>query len=180
MKAGFIFVVLAIVGALAYFGFFYDTGAQWYDACWRKMAATKDEREPIAPDSSTASIWQRCDVTNDRSIYAIGFIFTVDPKDATDTQATVFTQACPRQWDIAFRGMTAETLKLIGEQGGVTIFDRFLPADLMIERVWRTRWPNCDAERRRQGYPRIVEVRPGQWGWETPCLPCVKRGEPAN
>jgi hypothetical protein len=45
----------------------------------------------------------------------------------------------------------------------------------MIARTAKTLWPKCDEERRRQGYPKIVETRPGEFGWAEVCVPCEAR-----
>jgi hypothetical protein len=43
----------------------------------------------------------------------------------------------------------------------------------MVRRVVTVRWPKCDTERRKQGYPKMVEIKPGKFDWERPCTPCA-------
>jgi hypothetical protein len=49
------------------------------------------------------------------------------------------------------------------------------PAEWMIARAANTLWPKCDEERRRQSYPKIVEMKPGEFGWAEVCAPCEAR-----
>jgi hypothetical protein len=170
-----VLIAVAVAGALAYYGAFYDTGRQWYEACWAKKAATASfASEPKASDPYMDARWTRCDSTNERAIYEIGFIFAGSPDAATDDDARRLLKACPSSWTMPMAGIYMETLTLIGQQGGISFVDSFTPADWMIQRVWRKNWPNCAFERQRQNYPILVEKQPGSFDWQTPCIPCQK------
>jgi hypothetical protein len=139
----------------------YVTGQRYFEACWAKKAATKSFDEPKASSPAQSVMWKNCEMETERAVYSAGIIFDALPK------------YCPSSWsDIPMGGAYLMTIDLVEEQGGPRFVDHFLPARVMIQRVWTARWPRCDAERRRQGYPKIVEKTPGNFQWEQPCPKC--------
>jgi hypothetical protein len=80
----------------------------------------------------------------------------------------------PDNWK-ALSGLYATVLDEVQVSGGPTMADRVMPAKWMASRVLQARWPGCDVARRQQGYPKIVEVKPGEFDWGQPCKPCAVR-----
>lgn len=171
-------ILLAILAAaaLAYSGVFYDTGQQYDETCWAKKAKANEKpldlEEPKASSPSQAIMWAKCEVETQRAVYRGGLIFA-GRADDSDREAVALVKACPSSWsDVPMGGAYYLTVDLIEQQGGPRLADRFLPARRMIERVWKTRWPRCDSERRRQGYPQIVESSQGNFQWARSCPKC--------
>ena len=56
--------------------------------------------------------------------------------------------------------------------GGVSSLYAILPANVSIASWANGRWPNCSAERKRQGYSKVIRKADGTFGWEAPCAKC--------
>ena len=170
-----IFVGAAIMAVLAYSGTFSSTGKQWYEGCYEYQVAEEKAglaSEPQASDPYKAVFWKNCEPTSERGIFKAGFVLAGNPD--RDRGSVALGDACPSSWtDVPLGGTHILTLRLLQEQGGPTFTDWFLPADEMIERVYKKRWPYCALKRESLGFPRIVEKTPGNFDWETPCKRCA-------
>lgn len=165
-------LAILVAAALAYSGVFYDTGQQYYEACWAKKAATKTfVEEPQASNPSQSIMWKKCEIETERAVYRAGLIFASHAEE--DAEMLALEKACPSSWsDLPMAGAYYLTIDLVEQRGGPQLVDRFIPARLMIQRVWKARWPRCDTERRRQRYPKIVEDAAGNFQWAKPCPKC--------
>jgi hypothetical protein len=174
-----ILTVLVILGAAAVGAsscVLYDTGQDYYEACWAKKAKAQEDplnwEEPRASSPSEAIRWAKCEIETQRAIYRSGLMFAGRVQDG-DRAATALAAVCPSSWsDVPMAGAYYLTVDLVERNGGPLLAEKFLPARYMIERVWKARWPRCDAERRRQGYPKIVESAGGTFEWAHPCAKC--------
>jgi hypothetical protein len=165
----------AIIGAAAcaYFGVFYPTGQQWYEACWAKQKASKDFAIPDAPDSKTAILWENCEPISKRAFFTNGIMFAPLPKSNNDNRGMRLQEACPSLWrDLPMGGTYMLSVRVMQQSGGPNLLDRFLPAEQTIAKFLKTKWPHCSATRIAQGYPEIVETKPGEFGWQAPCTVC--------
>lgn len=161
-------LVVAIGGGyLAYTGTFYPTGRQYYEVCWQKNDVGKDH----ASDPYQDVIWTNCDNIAARAIFASGMFAPPEPEDEQDKEGMALKAACPE----APRLASSNVLKGVQASGGPQLIDIITPAEWMIGRVVKTLWPKCDEVRRKQGYPKIVETSPGEFGWEQECGPCKAR-----
>ncbi len=170
----FLFVVAAIVcGYLAFNGTFYTTGTQYYEACWEKLSKTEGLAEPKPSNPYQAVMWGNCEMITQRAVYSEGIVFAVMPKDQTGVEAANLNKVCPNTWtDVPMGGLYILFIQQIQSTGGPQILDKFMPAGVIIGRIAKQRWPLCSAARQQQGYPKIVEKGPGEFGWERPCLKC--------
>lgn len=180
--AGLATLAACAVAVLAYNGTFGTTGAQWYAGCWEKSVEYRKDwmsgKEPISPDAYKALIWANCDLESQRGVYAAGMVFHQSlfvPDPSTYPEAYSMATACPAEArDVPVAGLYLLTVKLVQENGGPSFLDRFRPAKFMLADAMTRRWPGCSKERKRQGYPRIVEKAPGKFDFEKPCLPCER------
>jgi hypothetical protein len=166
IRAGVLFAVI-VTGYFAYAGTFYPTGRQYYEVCWQKS----NEGNAHASDPYRDVIWTNCENTAARVIFASGMLAAGEPEDDQDKEEIALKAACPS----APRLDWTKVLEGIQASGGPNPIDAITPAEWMVGRVVKTLWPNCDEERRKQGYPKIVETKPGEFGWEQPCAPCEAR-----
>jgi hypothetical protein len=174
--AAFVVLLGSVARVLAYSGFFYVTVSQWCDACYEKKFQHSKQLspgdEPTTPDSRKAIIWGQCERLSNLGIYNAGLIFGGNPD--YDAGAKALGKSCPSSWlEVPLAGSYFLTVNMVRDQGGPSILDRFLPAESMIGRVYQARWPTCVAERIRLGFPKIVEVHPGLFDWQTPCARCA-------
>jgi hypothetical protein len=93
-----------------------------------------------------------------------------DPETGEDQDAVALKTACPDEWLLY-----PSVLDEIQSSGGPSLLDQVAPAEWTASRLLRATWPKCDAERRKQGYPKIVETKPGEFDWGQPCKPCAVR-----
>jgi hypothetical protein len=166
-------VVLAgIAAAAGYFGLFGQTGSNYFTSCWElKAAAIKDGSKREAKSPQQAVDWAACEPTTRRTVYGLGFVFAPNPQDDVDR---ALERACPSAYrEVPIGGLYMLTVSLIEEAGGPRFLDRFLPAKLLIEKVWTDRWPNCSSERERYGISKVIERTPGKFEWERPCAKCT-------
>lgn len=178
---GLLVVVAIVAGTLAYNDFFYLTGSTWYEACWEKRAKLGSiaDKDPVADDPYTDAIWTSCEQIAQRAVYKKGIIFAGNRKSNDDIDGARLLEACPSLWtDVPIGGLYLLALKVLQESGGAGFVDHFTPAEWTIGKAFERRWPHCSAERQRQGYPTIVELSPGTFGWSAPCTKCEARGEP--
>ena len=161
------FVLAALGAALAYFGVFYQTGDQWFQSCWPAQHAN---RAPTSPEESIA--WAQCSEVTQRALFNSGFIFAGNPEHAVTPELKAVVSACPSNYsDIPLGGAHILAVDFIEKDGGPRLFDKFTPPDQMIVRVFKSRWPNCQAVRLANNIPKLVKQGEG-WGFESPCKPC--------
>jgi hypothetical protein len=171
-----IVVVILVGGYSVYSGAFYITGALYYAACWEKVAKQQGKfEEPQAPDARTAVLWGQCEPITHRGIYEAGMIFSGRaPEGKEDDKLRRLSTACPSNYsDIPIGGAHILGVKLVAAIGGPRLQEHFTPGEWLAGRAFKARWPDCVDERRRQGYPRIIEES-GSFRWETSCEPCKK------
>lgn len=166
MRASTLALVLVSAAALAAFlcyrGTFYQTGAQYYNDCWRKAHA--GDKEPNSPEQAAA--WATCDDTAEQTIYGAGFVFAGSDEHSLTPALKAVQKACPTALiDPSY------AVDLIQDTGGPRLLENFAPASVLIRRVFTDRWPSCRSVAAANGVPRLVK-RDGEWVWEKPCLPC--------
>jgi hypothetical protein len=169
---------IPLLFVLAYNGTFYTTGLTWYEECWKFTTKKKHSvgASPAAPDAYTDLVWKSCPVIAAKGAYSEGLIFVRVPKSEQSKDNIALARACPNnRLDVPSGGLHYLGVKLIQESGGPRKIDMFLPASWTVGRFFRQRWPECNEERKRQGFPRIVETSRGKFDWETPCVSCDQR-----
>lgn len=174
----FVFVacVVSAVGYLAHSGTFFITGAQWYEACWEQSRASAGFTIPVAPDPQTDIVWASCEPTAWRGVAAAGVMFAPRAFDELDTVAIALDAACPSVWsDLPVGGVYFLAVNVVRDQGGPSLLDGFLPAVALVARTFEAEWPECDAERQRQGFPRLEVRSDGSLGLAGPCPVCEAR-----
>lgn len=149
---------------------FYQSGKDWFDTCW-KAKNSKDAKPATAEE---AVKWAQCDATAKEAVYGAGFVMAGRPQEGVPEKIKAVYAACPSAWsDLSlFHGEYGMAVDLIEKTGGPSLVDRFLPATFIIERAYRSRWPNCDQTRQQAGYPRITRKKSGEWEFESECEPC--------
>jgi hypothetical protein len=146
-------VIVSLFGAAAfafgaYRGLFYVTGDQFYRACWERSAAQQaigGFKEPQAKDPDQAALWASCTPIVARAWDKAGFAFS-SPDPNAPPEARALVGACPnRDTEVpAFLDyMYLVPIDLIEQSGGPSLIDSVLPADFLIKRVLRARWPHC-------------------------------------
>lgn len=171
------FLILAIGAA---YWFYTDwqasgslTGKAYYEACWERVHKTRGFDEPIPSTPYQAGQWKQCEPVAKRAMFENGLIFAGLAKDEKDEDGQRLGRACPNVMsEVPLGGIFFLYVKDTEAEGGVSGIDAFLPASWTIFHWSKKRWPNCSAERGRQGYPKIVEQKDGIFGWERPCSKC--------
>ena len=149
-------------------GILFQTGYQWHQACW--LAQNSGNRSPQTAEEATA--WAQCAPVARRALFEAGYLFSGNPEYAVTPALKALTQACPSSYsEIPVGGVHLLVVKMLQNAGGPNLLDRFMPVDSMIVRTFNSRWPDCNLERTRNGFPRIV-MKNREWGWETPCKTC--------
>lgn len=170
---GVLFAVALGGAALAsYFGVFGQTGSDYFQSCWelRAESVKKGFSKPEPKSPQQGINWAGCEPIGRRAIYETGIIFVGNPRDADEA---ALERVCPSSYrQVPIGGSYMLTIDLLESSGGPRLYDRILPAEFMIGRAWRDKWPACSKERERQGYPKIVEKSAGVFGWERPCAKC--------
>jgi len=162
-----ILLLLAAVGAPTIAQAFFVTGSQYYEACWELH--TKTEHFVTYAGSSVdvrveepKPVWAQCEVIAQRAFFNAGMMFS---GNVETSEGDRLRAACP---GVPRGGLYILALELIERGGGPRYFDRWLPASYLLTRVYEANWPSCDRERRRQGFPRIVERKPGEFRCDPP------------
>ena len=168
--------ILAVALAwVAQAGVFYQTGSQWFQACWslknlRRSAETAEE----------SMAWSKCSPTAQRAVYSAGIVPSGDPDNSFTPAVKALNQACPSNFkDIPLFGLSFLAVNLIEASGGPSVWDRFMSPDGMIQRAFESKWPNCSSVAQAQGFPKIV-ARGEKWEFETPCKPCEVEAKEAE
>jgi len=158
---------LAAVTVLCGSGVFFETGSNWYSACWHKA---HDHRAPNSPEE--AAFWVSCRIEAENAFFGAGFIAAGNPNYAVTPQLKAIQAACPSAYtEIPLDGPSELIVGMVENAGGPALADRVLPARFMIANSLRSRWPNCSAAREANGFPRRVK-KGDDWEWASPCLPC--------
>ena len=152
-------------GYLAYIGALYPTGRQYYEVCWEKNANKKSH----ASDAYQDVIWTNCDNIAARVIFALGMFYP--PENDQGKDAIALRAMCPEEPLYS----SSNVIDAVRASGGPTLVDAITPAEWMIGRIAKALWPKCDEGRRRLGYPKIAETKPGEFGWAEVCAPCEAR-----
>ena len=158
--------VVAVVAAIAWMthaGIFYQTGTQWFQACWAQRNAN---RPPGTLDEKLA--WAKCEPMPQRVAYTAGYEFP-DAAPAVTAELEAVKNACPRRYlGFQFRNFVID---IIERDEGTTVFDGFIPAETMVLNKLSSKWPNCPSVARASGFPMIVWHQDG-WHRDYPCEPC--------
>lgn len=173
--AGFWLILGIILAWVVHAGVFFQTGHQWFEACW---AAQNAHRSAQSPEEAIA--WAQCGPVAQRALYDAGYVFPGNPEYAVTPALKALANACPSSYTtIPLSGVQLLAVEFIQQDGGPTLIDRFTPPDAMILRAFDKRWPNCRSVRIANGFPPIV-MRKGEWGFETPCKPCEAEQKAKN
>ena len=164
-----VFAAAVVAAYFAYKGKFYPTGRQYYEVCWAKKNA-KDTAH--AADPYQDIIWSNCENITARAVFAAGMVGEIED-DASDATLAL-NAACPPN-PLFVTDWVNRVLEGIQRKGRSSVLDALTPAEWMIGRVVPTLWPKCDEERRKQGYPKMAEIKPGEFGWAETCIPCEAR-----
>jgi hypothetical protein len=165
---GFLLFVAGVVAVCCYTGLFYQTGAQYYDVCWRKLHA--NGKEPDSPE--LAAKWASCESTTDEAFYGAGYIFAGNPQYAVTPQLKAVQGACPNAYtEVPIGGMWIEVVNMIEGSGGARTEDKFASAKSTVLRVLGTKWSSCPSVARQNGFPPLVKVNE-DWTFAGPCIPC--------
>jgi hypothetical protein len=128
-----------------------------------------------------AAQWMNCETVTVRGMLAAGIIFA-EVGEETDP----LRRACPYLW-FPLVGKYHLYVQETEAAGGVSGLSAFLPATWSVGSWAKKEWPNCNSERVRQGYPKIVEkvparveidatgkvaTIPGEYMWEKSCPKC--------
>ncbi|MCO8590314.1 hypothetical protein [Burkholderia multivorans] len=150
-------------------GWFYETGAQWFDSCWAQVHA--NGRSASTPEEAVT--WAQCEPIAQKAVYGAGYIFSGLPEKATTPQLKAIGTACPSNWtDMPLGGMGVLAVDLVEKQGGPQLLDRFLPANHLIVHAFEKQWPQCPSVRVSNGFPKVVQQADGAWKFESHCIPC--------
>jgi hypothetical protein len=164
-----VWVILIAGGAALYAGLFYQTGQQWFDACWAKANANGQSAK--SPEEAIA--WAQCEETTNRALFNAGYTFSGNPEYAVTPALKLIVASCPSNFnDIPIGGVDLLAVSLVQSGGGPRLADRFLPPDHMILRAFNAKWPTCIDARDRTGIPKIVKQQNGEWAFASRCEPC--------
>jgi len=162
-----VLIVAIAIGWMVYAGAFFQTGAQWFQSCWVEQ---NEERKPATPDESIA--WSQCESVAQRAVFGSGFVTSGRSEHATTPETKALANACPGSWsDVPIGGFKYLAVQFIEKTGGPMLIDKFTPPDAMIERVFKSKWPNCQATVKANNFPKII-LRGETWEFESPCKPC--------
>lgn len=175
MENPFLWLVIAVVFVvLALNGLLYQTGEQWYQSCWQKLYSTEGWQEPKPTTPEQAAAWNQCQLLAEKVTYDQGIIFTSywSEKDLSTSKYKEVHLNCPSELeDVPSGGWYIFFVKAIEANGGVEFLDRIMPAENMLQRIVKLKWPHCATARKSLGFPKIIRKN-GTWDWETPCIPC--------
>ena len=144
----------------------YPIGRQYYEACWRKLHSS----EAHAGEPYEDLLWANCNSVIKRAMFEAGMLFAGEPENGDDVEAIELKRVCPDFWQAG--ALLKHTLDRIQTSGGPSTWDKLTPAEWMVGRAVKELWPKCEAERLKQGYPKIVEIKPGEFDCGEKCTPC--------
>lgn len=159
------------------FNILYMTGYGYAEYCWsaqqkQKTDTPKDFREVIRQAKEQIKAKQ-CDLIADRALFGRGYIMAGNPQYAVTPELKAIQEACPNAWnEIPALGFRYWVINQVIEGNSLSLVDRFLPANMMIERMIDKQWGNCPSVREKVGIPKLIEKSEGQWEFETECVPC--------
>jgi hypothetical protein len=170
-------VILWLLALAAGFWFYTDyqasgnlTGKAYYEACWELKTKTVGFTDPTPSTPYQAGQWKQCEPVAQRALFASGLIFA-GRESGEDYDR--LRRACPDQYsEVPMGGIFHLYVKDTETEGGVRGIDSFLPATWSLSHWAAMRWPRCNDERERQGFPKIIEKNDGTFAWEKPCPKC--------
>lgn len=165
------FLTLVVLGVIAFFvlrtGVLYQTGSQWFTACWQAQHATEPAKTP-----EEAIARNSCGHTAEAALYDAGYIFAGNPEYAKTPELHAVQQACPNAYsEVPLMGIQILLVDDLEAHGGTDLLDSVLPAGTTIKRVLKKRWPNCAAVREAAGFPKVIEKN-GGFHFADDCKPC--------
>jgi hypothetical protein len=137
-----IFLVAADRGTL------YVTGSQFYEACSERKAKARALgaiAKPQASNPSQAALWDQCTPITTRTMRDAGFLFSSSAENAPAEMKELIGYCPDRYADVpAFlENLYIMAINSVEMAGGPSLIDRVAPAEWLIERVVRQRWPQC-------------------------------------
>jgi hypothetical protein len=120
-------IVMVAAGVwLAATGNLYQTGAQWFDACWSLRSAVLSEGQAaIAPDATTAAAWHTCQPVAEEAFIATG-VQQASPGEVAPGALKITCRS--RASEVPITRLDFVVVKIIEGDGGPGFFDRVLPA----------------------------------------------------
>jgi hypothetical protein len=146
-------LLIVIFLVAAYHGTLYVTGSQFYDACSERKARARALgalEMPQASNSSQATLWAQCTPITTRTMREAGFLFSSSAENAPAEMKDLIGYCPDRYTEVpAFvENFYIMAISSIEMAGGPSLIDRVAPAEWLIERVVKYRWPRCrDAAR---------------------------------
>lgn len=146
-------LLIVIFLVAAYHGTLYVTGSQFYAACWERKAKSRALgalQRPQASNPSQAALWAQCTPITTHTMRDTGFLFGSSAEDAPAEMKALIGYCPDRYSDVpAFlENLYIMAINSIEMVGGPSLIDRVAPAEWLIERVVKYRWPRCaDAAR---------------------------------
>jgi hypothetical protein len=152
VAASFIIIpllLIAIFFAAAYHGTLYVTGSQFYEACSERQAKARPLgalEKPQASNPEQAALWTQCTPITARTMRDTGMFFSSSAENAPPEMKALIGYCPDRYADVpAFlKNLYIMAINSIEMVGGPSLIDRVAPAEWLIERVVRQRWPRCE------------------------------------
>jgi hypothetical protein len=144
------FLLLFGTGIAAYFGAFYTTGSQYYEACWERRAQETGFSNAQAKTPGQAVVWASCNPIVLEAFDSAGFVLGSSAEGAP-SEAKALAKLCPDRFTeipIDIDRLYGRVIDIIEKTGGPSFIDRVAPASWLVERSLKARWPRCtDASR---------------------------------
>jgi hypothetical protein len=146
-----LFVLLLLIvgaGSGAYYGVFYVTGSRFYENCWERRAKEKlvgGFNEAQAGNPYQAALWSSCTPIVAQAMDNAGFTLGSSAANAP-AEAKALASSCPnRETEIPLYmdRLYIVVIEVIEKNGGPLLVDRVAPAEWLIERALKARWPRC-------------------------------------
>ncbi|MEH2480165.1 hypothetical protein V1282_003522 [Nitrobacteraceae bacterium AZCC 2146] len=146
------------------------SGKSYYETCWKLKTNSRGFNTAVPSTPYEAGQWKQCEPVARRALFGSGLIFS---GQETGEEFDRLRDSCPNSFsEIPMGGLFYLYVKDVEDEGGVNRLFGMLPAKWSVGSWAAKRWPKCNAERERQGYPKIVETKDGTFSWEKPCPKC--------
>jgi hypothetical protein len=130
------------------------SGKTYYEACWKYRNGAKGFNEATPSTPYEAGQWKQCEPVARQAFFDSGMIFSGNEEGADYDRIRA---ACPSSWkDVPIAGFFYMYVIDTEAAGGVSSFYALLPANFGIANRANGRWPNCRAERERQGISKVI------------------------
>jgi hypothetical protein len=167
------------------FNVFYQTGYGYAEFCWQVQNSKNLDKptdfKEVMQQAKFAMKAKQCEVLPQKALYGRGYVVAGNPEYAVTPELQLIQKSCPNGFnELPWGGIEYWVISEAVNNNKLNFLDKFIPANITIQRLIDNKWGDCPTAREKAGIPKLVEKNAGAWEFESECIPCKAEREAAE